>query len=203
MSAGEEVSASYSTPSWCFIPAAALSVAFQLLCWLGNLVAVATSLTSPVLPGRQKESAPPSPPSHRLLRDPHGMTGACSTGVQEVLELRSFITNFHFYQAGILHREWKNNSQVPGIPQAPAAGKMITHFHCTHFQFSSVQLLSCVRLFAFWIISIQLSKHLLSNSFLPGLNSCDPYLQGVSDTVGNGRWTLKGTGPQTLETRCV
>ena len=45
-------------------------------------------------------------------------------------------------------------------------------------------------LHSFWIILVQLSKHLLSNSFLPGLNSCDPYLQGVSDAVGNGRWTL-------------
>jgi len=41
--------------------------------------------------------------------------------------------------------------------------------HSFSVQFSSFQLLSCVRLFAFWIISIQLSKHLLSNSFLPGL----------------------------------
>ena len=115
---------------------------------------MATSLPSPGLPGRQKESAPPAPPSLWLLRDPQGTPGACRIGVQEVLEPRSFITDFHFYQAGILHREWKNNSQVPGIPQAPAAGKMIIHFHCTHFgsfQFSWANIYLVIPFCQDWI----------------------------------------------------
>lgn len=43
----ERSSPSYNTPLWSFILAAALTVAFQLLYWLGNFVAMAMSLLSP------------------------------------------------------------------------------------------------------------------------------------------------------------
>ena len=87
-----------------------------------------------MLPGRQ-ESAPPSPPSHRLLRDPHGMTGACSIGVQEILYLdnKSYLIKQMWARLGSQaslstlaldddHFEGKDMERtvfnlVPGLPQ--------------------------------------------------------------------------------------